>query len=547
MPDFVPFLLDFSKAPYQAIRTSMAASRPSPLFDWLDHRATGVLCHPTSFPGSSGIGTLGASARQFVDFLSNADIRYWQTLPVGPTGFGDSPYAAFSAFAGNPYFIDLDALMEFGLLKRPELKPLEILPHDRVDFGALYQTKWPVLRLAWRRFRERNLAYLANYGLFADFKKENADWLLPYARYMALKQHFGGKAWTDWPTEYRTAAALSKSSLPEDTEDLVESHCFYQYLFFGQWQLLRTYARSKNIELIGDIPIFVALDSADVWAHPELFLLGKDGLPSAVAGVPPDYFSETGQLWGNPLYDWKASKSTQHKWWIERLKMCFRLFDVVRLDHFRGFHSYWEIPAKAKDAREGKWVDGPGLEFFKTVKAALPNARIIAEDLGIIPLEVRDFLAQTGLPGMAILHFAFDGADTKNLYLPHNIQRNTVVYPGTHDNSTTVGWYESATDATRDHVRRYFRISGHEISWDLIRATYASSSNLGIIALQDFLSLGADARMNAPGTAQGNWQWRYSPEQLAKLEKESTAYLKELAWLYGRNDVAATPDKIEKA
>lgn len=519
----------------------MATPKSTPLFNWLDHRATGILCHPTSFPSSEGVGTLGSAARQFIDFLCNAEIRYWQTLPVGPTGYGDSPYSAFSAFAGNPYFIDLDALLEFGLLKRSELKPLEIMPQGRVDFGALYLTKWPILRLAWRRFRERNLAYLANYGLFADFKKENADWLLPFAQFMALKQHFGGKSWTEWPREFRERSKVEKTAMPDELTDVIESHCFYQYLFFGQWQQLRDYARTKGVELIGDIPIFVSLDSADVWAHPELFQLNKEGLPSAVAGVPPDYFSETGQLWGNPLYDWKTCKSTRYAWWIDRLKMCFKLFDVVRLDHFRGFHAYWEIPANARDARSGKWADGPGIEFFAAIKTAIPNAKIIAEDLGIIPQEVREFLAQTGLPGMAILHFAFDGSDTKNLYLPHNISRNTVVYPGTHDNSTTVGWYESANEATRDHVRRYFRISGREIAWDMIRATYSSPANLGIIPMQDLLSLGAEARMNAPGTAQGNWQWRYTADQLTKLEKQSSGYLKELAWLYGRND--GVPEK----
>lgn len=525
----------------------MATKKSAPLFNWLDHRGIGVLCHPTSIPSNEGVGTLGTFARHFIDFLSNAGIRYWQTLPIGPTGYGDSPYSAFSAFAGNPYLIDLSALLEFGLLTRPELKPLEILPQGRVDYGSLYHTKWPILRLAWRRFRERNLAYLANYGLFEDFKTENTAWLLPYARFMALKQHFGGKSWTDWPSEYRTYRGISLKHLPADVQEAVDSHCFYQYLFFGQWKQLREYSHTKGVEIIGDIPIFVALDSADVWAYPELFLLNMDGLPSAVAGVPPDYFSETGQLWGNPLYNWKASKATGHDWWIKRLKMCFDLFDVVRLDHFRGFHSYWEIPAGARDARGGKWSDGPELEFFKAVKSALPDAKIIAEDLGIIPQEVRDFLAQTGLPGMAILHFAFDGADSKNLYLPHNIKPNTVVYPGTHDNSTTVGWYEAANEATRDHVRRYFRISGREIAWDLIRATYASGANLGIIALQDFLSLGDEARMNTPGTTYGNWQWRYTSGQLAKLKDESADYLKELAWLYGRNDEMAEETLAKKS
>jgi len=511
-----------------------AASLMSPpLFDWLQQRQAGVLLHPTSLPGDGGVGTLGPEAFRWVDFLAEAGLRAWQFCPLGPTGFGDSPYQSFSAFAGNPYLIDLDALGPFGLIKPDDLTPLRSMAPEWVDFGALYQRKWPILLRAFRRFQAMDLAYLPNYGLYADFKRNHSAWLDPFVLFMALKQHHDGRAAADWPAPYRSYATAAASPLPQSVLDTAESHRFFQYLFFGQWQLLREHAARRGVTLIGDLPIFVALDSADVWAQPGLFQLDRKGRPTHVAGVPPDYFSKTGQLWGNPLFDWKAHQADGYAWWLQRLAANFALYDVVRIDHFRGFETYWKIPAAAEDARSGSWAKGPALDFFKAVHDRFPDARLIAEDLGEITPAVRQLREATGLPGMAILHFAF-GGDAENAYLPHNLSPNLVLYPGTHDNNTTLGWYRDAPEAVRDHTRRYLRVSGHEISWDLIRAAYASVSRLVVFPLQDLLSLGPEARFNTPGVPAGNWQWRYRRDQLESLRGNTASYLRDLATLYGR-------------
>jgi len=453
-------------------------------------------------------------------------------LPLGPTGFGDSPYASFSAFAGNPYLIDFEPFLTHGLLRPEDLKSLDSLPGNRVDYGALYVRKWPLLRHLWRNFQQSGRAYLGNYGLFEDFKQREAEWLDPFATFMAAKERFGGRFWGEWPEAWRTRPSAMKQPGWEEVEEEAEAHRFFQYLFYGQWEEVRRYAREAGVQIIGDIPIFVALDSADVWAHPELFKLGPDKLPAEVAGVPPDYFSADGQLWGNPLYDWKCLKADGYRWWIRRFEQNFRLFDVARLDHFRGFVDYWSVPAGAETAKAGNWQKGPRSDLFKAVFEALPEVRIIAEDLGLIGDDVRRFRDRLGLPGMAILQFAFDlGSD--NLYLPHNLTPNSVVYPGTHDNNTTRGWYEEAPAEIQDQVRRYLRISGQDISWDIIRAAYRSVSRLAIIPMQDLLALDAEARMNRPGSEQGNWQWRMTDSQFA-WQRGSAAYLRELAWLYGR-------------
>lgn len=504
-----------------------------PLFHWLDERGAGVLLHPTSLPGNDGVGTLGAEARRFIEFLSAGGLKYWQMCPLGPTGYGDSPYQCFSAFAGNPYLIDLDALMEFDLLKFDDTRSLRNMPVDQVDYGALYVRKWPVLRLVYRNFCKKKLSYLPNYGYFQDFKEQHASWLDPFALFMAMKENFNGKPWYEWNSSLRSFQKATKSKLAHDLEDSVEAQKFYQYLFFGQWQLLKQFAADSGVQIIGDIPIFTSLDSADVWANPEIFQLTKQGKPSAVAGVPPDYFSPTGQLWGNPLYDWKTLKADGYSWWMDRLKLNFEFFDVVRIDHFRGFESYWRIPAKAKDATKGKWEEGPGIDFFAAIKKCFPEARVIAEDLGEITPKVRELKEQTGFPGMAILQFAF-GGKADNPYLPHNLIADSIIYPGTHDNDTTLGWYQDATPETQDQVRRYFSISGEEISWDFLRAAYRSVSRLAIIPMQDLLSLDSEARMNTPGEAAGNWQWRYTKDQLENLHQNSTAYLRELGELYDR-------------
>jgi 4-alpha-glucanotransferase len=501
-------------------------------FGWLNARSAGVLLHPSSLPGDQGIGVLGGSAYSFIDYLREAGMKYWQMLPLGPTGYGDSPYSSLSAFAGNPYLIDIEPLAENGVLQANDLNPLKGLPEDHVNFNSLYRIKWPLLRLAHKRFLEQKRTYLPNYGMFEEFKKNHKKWLEPYCAYVALKERFSGKYWGEWPEECRTPARARKSTYWKETEKAREAHAFFQYLFFGQWNQIRSYAHAAGIEIIGDVPIFVALDSADVWSHPELFEMKELGHPDFVAGVPPDYFSETGQLWGNPLYDWKTMAKDGYSWWMDRMAGNFELFDVVRLDHFRAFYDYWRIPADAAAARTGKWTAGPKKAFFKELNKRLPGARLIAEDLGEIHDKILSFRDSLGLPGMAVLHFAFGGGP-ENLFLPHNLVPNSVTYPGTHDNDTTLGWYQSSPAALQDHVRRYLRVDGSDIAWDMIRSCYQSASNLIVIPMQDILSLDSKSRMNEPGTSQGNWKWRMSGSRFHSTI-DTSDYLKDLALLYGR-------------
>lgn len=509
------------------------ATAGEPLFNWLDHRAAGVLLHPTSLPSEYGVGAFDRAAVTFLETLAATGIRYWQLCPLGPTGYGDSPYQCFSSFAGNPYLIDPAPLVAAGLLTETDVAPLRSLRRDAVDFGALYEKKRPLLFKAHAAWRARGRPAQGDTA-FAAFGREHAAWLEGYTLFSALKDHFNGQPWWEWPEEVRSLAAARKSPLRQKVEERAEAYAFIQYVFFGQWTRLRAHATRLGIGIIGDAPIFTALDSADVWASPQLFQLDRKTLrPTAVAGVPPDYFSADGQLWGNPLYDWPAHAVEGYRWWIDRLRANFALFDVVRIDHFRGFEAYWSVPAGAKTARTGTWVPGPGLAFFEAVRAALPDAKLIAEDLGLLTPATIALREATGLPGMAVLQFAF-GGEADNLYLPHNVRANTVIYSGTHDNDTTVGWYATTDEKARDHVRRYFRISGQEIAWDFIRASYASTASLAVMPLQDLLSLGSEARFNTPGRAQGNWSWRYRPEQLQRLKDQSAGYLKELAALYGR-------------
>ena len=513
------------------------AAPAAPLFNWLDTRAAGVLLHPTALPGDQGVGTFDANAVRWLDFLAAAGLKFWQICPLGPTGYGDSPYQCFSAFAGNPYLVDLRALVAPGLLTHAEIAPLAALNPDRVDYGALYEKKRPLLARAFARFTAAGAPVLAADGeTFAQFRQKQAAWLDGFAFFLALKDHHHGIAWWEWPAAVRSLAAAQRSPLRSQLAAAAEAHAFYQYLFFAQWRALRAQAAKRGIEIIGDIPIFVAADSADVWANPELFELdAKTGRPAAVAGVPPDYFSADGQLWGNPLYDWAKHAADGFKWWHARLRASFELCDVVRIDHFRGFDAYWRIPAGAPTARTGTWEKAPGWELFRSVRAAFPGAKIIAEDLGELTPSVVALREATGLPGMAILQFAFGGADAENLYLPHNLVPNGVIYPGTHDNDTSLGWYAAAPEQERDHVRRYLRVDGREVGWDFIRTGYAAVSRLAVFPLQDILSLGSEARFNAPGKPQGNWQWRYRAGQVEQLINGGTAaYLKSLGALYGR-------------
>lgn len=505
-----------------------------PLFNWLKKRSAGVLLHPSSLPGNQGIGTLEAGPiGRFLDFLQSAGISQWQVCPLGPTGFGDSPYQCFSAFAGNPYLIDLSTFTALGLLREDELSSLRALSQDQVEFGYLWEHKWPLLARAYRRYVEQGGPELP-YGNFAAFRRAQSAWLEDYSFFRALKDHFNGAPWWDWPAELRRHSSALKSSLRRRLAKEIDAHAFYQFVVFGQWAGVRILAEKRGIQIVGDIPIFVALDSADAWSNPQLFEIDeKTGRPTAVAGVPPDYFSADGQLWGNPLYRWDVHAAEQFSWWKSRLAASFAQADIVRIDHFRAFDEYWRIPAEATTARTGSWCPGPGLPFFEHIKEAFPEAKIIAEDLGDIGDSVRALRDQAGLPGMAILQFAF-GGEADNLYLPHNLTPNSIVYPGTHDNDTTLGWYAGAGEKTRDHVRRYLRVDGREIGWDFIRSALGSVSRMAVLPLQDLLSLGSTARFNTPGRAEGNWQWRYRQPALDSLLNGSSAYLRELAELTGR-------------
>lgn len=505
----------------------------SPLFDWLNERQAGVLLHLSSVPSATGIGNLGSAAYQFVDFLIASGVKVWQMCPLGPTGYGDSPYQCFSAFAGNPYFIDLEALIRAGLLTEADVLPLRQLPDDHVDYGWLHSEFWPILNKAYQAFAKDGSDELLDYGSLTAFREKESYWLEDYALYTALKAENQGACWLDWPENARDYAKAKKRRKSKALKTAMDLQVFYQYVFYAQLKQLRSYAGENGVEILGDLPIFVALDSADVWSHPGLFQLDDELQPTAVAGVPPDYFSADGQLWGNPLYDWKKHQATDFKWWVERIKSTLSFHDIIRIDHFRGFESYWSVPAGETTARKGKWIKSPGLELFHAIKAACPDARIVAEDLGVITPEVNALRKKTGLPGMAVLQFAFGGDET-NAYLPHNVTANTVIYTGTHDNNTTIGWYASESEDVRDHVRRYLGVSGENIAYDLIRAAVRSAANMAVVPLQDLMRLDKSARLNQPGSAEGNWQWRYLPGQLESLWAEEADYLRELFSHYGR-------------
>lgn len=478
-------------------------------------RSFGILLHPTSFPGRWGIGGLGKEALQFTEWLARAGGQWWQVLPLGPTSYGDSPYQAFSAFAGNPYLIDPDWLMEQGWLAVAE--PPHFDPR-RVDYGWIYQTRWPQLHQAYQGF-------LAQAGpqwraLFEEFLSEEAFWLNDYALFMALKNLYGGKPWNLWPDDLRLRQPEALEAAREKLAYEVGFHAWTQWAFYYAWARLRKHARELGIGIIGDMPIFVAYDSADVWAHPDYFHLNDDGSPSQVAGVPPDYFSETGQLWGNPLYNWPAMQADGFSWWIERIQQSLKTADLVRIDHFRGFEAYWSIPGDATTAVEGEWIKAPGEALFHAVRQALGAAPIIAEDLGLITPEVEALRDDSGFPGMKILQFAF--SQPTDPFLPHTYAAHgrMIVYPGTHDNDTTLGWYLSVPQAEKDLMHRYLAQQGiralnpAEVPGALAELGFSSRARLVVLTLQDVLGLGTEARMNFPGRPEGNWSWRYLENQL---------------------------------
>jgi len=494
-------------------------------------RAAGILLHPTSLPGFGGIGTLGAEAYRFVDFLQSAGMRHWQVLPLGPTGYGDAPYSTHSALAGNPYLVALDPLIEEGLLLPADLDPLRDLPETHVDFGRLVPAKSAVLRAAFRRVQERGAADASFVGFVAD----NRAWLDDFALFMALKDEHNGASWIDWEPALRGRQPAALERARERLADTIELHRHNQYHFFAQWTALKAYANQRDISIVGDIPIFVAFDSADVWANQSLFKLDDDGRPTVVAGVPPDYFSATGQLWGNPHYRWERLRDRGFDWWVERFRMLLRVVDAIRLDHFRGFAGAWEVPYGDDTAVRGEWVDGPGREMFDAIRASLGDVPIIAEDLGVITPDVEELRDGLGLPGMKILQFAFS-TDAADPSLPHNFTRDTVVYPGTHDNDTTVGWFASLPDSEQLAVTRYTGASGADVSWDLIRLAIASVAVLAVVSMQDVLRLGSAARMNFPGRPEGNWTWRFTPGAITALHVRQ---LRQLNETYGRCEARA--------
>ena len=482
----------------------------------------------SSLPSPYGIGTLGKAAYDFIDFLSEAGQSWWQVLPAGQTSYGDSPYQSVSTYAGNPYFIDLDRLAEEGLLEENDLAGINWGDSDdRVDYGRLYENRYTVLRKAFERGRDRDREAQ---GRFAAMHQ---DWLPDYALFMAVKKHFDMKAWSEWPDEgirlrHPEAIARYREELAED----VAFYTYLQFLFDRQWQAMRAYAREKGIGIIGDLPIYVPLDSADVWASPESFQLDEKNVPVEVAGVPPDYFSEDGQLWGNPLYNWDAMKADGYGWWIRRIGGAAALYDVLRIDHFRGLESYWAVPNGSETAKNGRWVKGPGMDLLRILIGWYPQVSFIAEDLGFLTPEVKQLLADSGFPGMKILEFAFDSREPSD-YLPHNYSPHCICYAGTHDNATLMAWKDEADPDDITYAKEYLGLNDEEgFNWGIIRGGMSSVAELFITQMQDYLELGADARMNTPGVPSGNWQWRMTDGQITDgLTKHIAAMTK----MYGRS------------
>jgi 4-alpha-glucanotransferase len=487
-------------------------------------RSAGILLHPTSLPGPYGIGDLGQPAYDWVDFLAKAHQTWWQILPLGPTGYGDSPYQCFSAFAGNANLISPDLLVRDGLIHQHDLEGIHFQAAS-VDFGPVIEFKNKMLRRACENFRAGSTSSLKLE--FEAFCRAKSSWLDDFALFMALRDAHGGKSWLEWPPDYALPKPEMIRKARRELADTIFLHQFRQFLFFRQWWNVKIYAKERGIHLIGDVPIFVAADSADVWSHPHLFWLDEKGRPTVVAGVPPDYFSKTGQLWGNPLYNWQAVKKSNYEWWIARIRAALEQVDFIRLDHFRGFEAYWEIPAGMPTAEIGRWVPGPGADLFQALRQSLGELPLLAEDLGVITPEVESLRDQLGLPGMRILQFAFDEGPT-NPYLPHQYEANTVVYTGTHDNDTTRGWYESLPKKEAQFLHRYLNREDPDIVWNLIRLAWSSVADFALAPLQDVLSLGTQARMNTPAKPAGNWRWRFAPDVVTDRTADRLADITEL-------------------
>lgn len=495
-------------------------------------RASGILLHPTSLPGDFAIGDLGPEAYSFVDFLVGAKQTYWQILPLTPTGWGDSPYSSFSAFAGNTLLVSPQKLFDAGLIAESDTQPssAESVDHSRVDYGAAYELKTSLLRLAFQNFADADDELRAR---FDSFVIDNASWLEDYALYRAIKAARDHKPWFEWDDDLKLRDKAAIENVISELADEIYAEKFYQFVFFDQWTELRGYANTRGVQIVGDVPIFVALDSSDVWRHRDQFKINEDGSPQFVSGVPPDYFSKTGQLWGNPIYEWDTMKNDGFAWWIARVRQTFKLVDIIRIDHFKGFDAAWEVPGGNPTAEHGEWVKAPGGELFKALGSAVGTPlRFWAEDLGFMTPEAYQLRDEFDLPGMRILQFAFDG-DPRNQALPHNYTRNSIVYTGTHDNDTIVGWWNSLQpdSQARAFCSKYLDTDGDEIHWHMIRAALSSIADTAVIPLQDVLGLDNKSRMNLPASLDGNWKWRF---QKADLTDDVAARLREVTEIYGR-------------
>jgi 4-alpha-glucanotransferase len=503
-------------------------------------RAAGILLHPTSLPGRFGIGDLGPEAFNFVDFLVTAGQNIWQVFPLGPTGYGDSPYQSFSAFAGNPLLISPERLNEEGLLSDDDIKNIPEHDTHKIDFGTIIDYKYSLLRIAYENFKKQRPGKDYN-----KFIKENSDWLDDYSLFMAIKEYHGGGAWTEWEKDLvqRKPEALKEWTIKLDDEIVFRK--FIQFHFFKQWTEIRNYANSKGVKIIGDMPIFIAYDSADLWQHKDLFSVDKNGKLETVAGVPPDYFSETGQLWGNPLFKWKEMEKDDFEWWRRRISKLLQFVDIIRIDHFRGFDAYWEIPGNSKTAVKGRWIKAPGEKFFSTLNKYLGELPIIAEDLGVITKSVRELRDKFNFPGMKIMQFAF-GTKMETKFLPHNLVPNSLIMTGSHDNDTTRAYFEKAKTQDNDifnHTQKYLNYYGDDIVFELIRTAYQSVCDLAVIPMQDILNLGGEARMNFPGKLGGNWAWRFTWDMVPYGIAER---YKEIAVLYERPKPVEEEVEIEE-
>ncbi len=493
-------------------------------------RAAGILLHPTSLPGKYGIGTIGKNAYDFIRFLDSCGQKLWQVFPLGPTGYGDSPYQSFSTFAGNPLLIDLELLKEDGLLTEDDLNRIPIFEENKIDFGKLIEVKYELLSKAYQYYKIQNKDFGKECGDFCD---KNKNWLDDYALFMAVKEYHGGVLWTEWEEEIAFRKKGTVKKWREKLEYRVNYQKFLQYIFFKQWTALKKYANDKGIKIIGDIPIFIAYDSADLWANKKYFSVDSKGKLKTVAGVPPDYFSATGQLWGNPLYKWKEIEKDNFSWWKQRIVKTLELVDIIRIDHFRGLDAFWEVPGGAPTAQIGKWIKAPGKKLFEVIKKELGELPIIAEDLGLITKSVKELRDHFDFPGMKILQFAF-GESGDRMFLPHNYVQNCIVYTGSHDNDTTKGFFDHEREINSgiyQWTQKYLNYYGDDITFQLIKTAYASVANTVIIPMQDILGLGGEARMNFPGKLGGNWTWRFSWEQ---VDENIPKIYKEMCAMYDR-------------